>query len=663
MKKTILKRTKGKLGTANVLIRLALSIIIGFLVAAWLYFRRVFYSDIIHYPMIPGIMFFLTTVIFFSASLFFRKRWTVAVLMLLVILGATKVCNFPKSLEFMLENDIYQAPDTKKELYSGRSVLVVTPHQDDEINQMGGVIEEFIKYGSEVKVLYSTNGDYNDNAAQRFEDALQCLEALGVERNNVIFLGYGDYWQNGHLWDSKEGEIKNSHAGYDRTYAPEGYSIFREGREYTKENFIEDLYDSIMEVRAEIICCVDYDEHDDHRALSFAFETAMKNILKNSDYRPVILKSFAYSLAWSGVRDYDMFENLSSTYNWAGEEYMTENNIYLWKDRLRLPVSAASLARNVENSELYKAMIKHSAAPQIAVLATAIINSDKVFWQRETESLLYDVNIEVSSGSGEKLNDFLLCDSEKVSQSALPTQGTWVPEKSDKTPRIVVSLGQKQDIKRIYLYDNPSIEDNILKVSLKFSDGTELVYGPLLSNGSASEIVVDKKDIDSFEISILEREGEKAGLTEIEAYEKEKTPAFPFIKLTDTEGCFAYDWRVDEEMNRFELYSPAILEPLSDEKFGIEVNGNGCEGWIKDGEILVKCPKGQRCTLRVIHKESGLKDAIRIWHPSTRERKMLDRGQIIYDFLKQNSAQNEIHRNAEAEVFWSSILRLILSKA
>lgn len=47
----------------------------------------------------------------------------------------------------------------KRELYGGKRVLVVVPHQDDEINLLGGVFEEYLKYGSEIFPVYViTNG-------------------------------------------------------------------------------------------------------------------------------------------------------------------------------------------------------------------------------------------------------------------------------------------------------------------------------------------------------------------------------------------------------------------------------------------------------------------------------------------------------------------------
>ena len=646
----------------DIILKLLTSLLLALLIAGYYYVHRLLYGDFYCTLKMPGLIFVISATVLFVFFLLVKKRIIISTAMLVFIVIAASVTINTASMEMVEKNDIYKAPDTKSELYSGRKVLLITPHQDDEINQMGGVIEELVKYGSHITVVFGTNGDYDDNAQQRLDDAQRALEVLGVSRENVIFLGYGDNWQDGHLWDAADNEVKKSHAGYSKTYAPQGFTVWREGRDYTKENYIEDIRDCILEEKADIICCVDYDEHVDHRALSMAFEKAMADILANTDYRPLVLKSFAYSTAWQADKDYSTSENLASTLNINGQEYMVENNIYLWKDRLRLPVSASSLSRDIENSLLYKALLEHRATTYIGEMAAAVINSDKVFWERETGSLLYDSKIEVSSGQGEKLKDFALCYTDQVERE-LPTQGTWTADSEDELPTAKLVLKEKEDIKRICLYDNPSFEHDVLKVSIKFDDGSQIVCGPLLPNGSATEITVDKSNVGSFEVQILEKKGEEAGLTEIEAYKDEKENAFPFIKITDSEGCFAYDWRTHEKINTFDIYSPVISEALSAENYVLQLSNKKCDGEISDGKITVKCPEGERCTVTVTHKTSGLEDAIELWHPGRVQQQMLDKGNYLLETLKLNYYHQMMTGGSiKNEGIWSAAIGLALEK-
>lgn len=39
-------------------------------------------------------------------------------------------------------------------------ILLIAPHQDDEILAAGGLIQKCIKHGDDFLVLFATNGDY-----------------------------------------------------------------------------------------------------------------------------------------------------------------------------------------------------------------------------------------------------------------------------------------------------------------------------------------------------------------------------------------------------------------------------------------------------------------------------------------------------------------------
>ena len=69
--------------------------------------------------------------------------------------------------------------------------LVLAPHPDDEINIAGSTIINLIRAGVEVFVAYSTNGDFNVPADIRAAEAVKALSILGVERDHIIWLGYG----------------------------------------------------------------------------------------------------------------------------------------------------------------------------------------------------------------------------------------------------------------------------------------------------------------------------------------------------------------------------------------------------------------------------------------------------------------------------------------
>lgn len=72
----------------------------------------------------------------------------------------------------------------------GQKVLVIVPHEDDEINVAGSVMYSYVQKGADVYCVFTTNGDYSFWARTRMHEAWRSLQTLGVQ--HVIFLGYGE---------------------------------------------------------------------------------------------------------------------------------------------------------------------------------------------------------------------------------------------------------------------------------------------------------------------------------------------------------------------------------------------------------------------------------------------------------------------------------------
>ena len=66
-------------------------------------------------------------------------------------------------------------------------ILVVVPHEDDDINMAGSVIATAVAKGKQVYVLFATNGDFTFKGATRIKEALAGLSLLGVKKKNVFF--------------------------------------------------------------------------------------------------------------------------------------------------------------------------------------------------------------------------------------------------------------------------------------------------------------------------------------------------------------------------------------------------------------------------------------------------------------------------------------------
>ena len=507
----------------------------------------------------------------------------------------------------------------KAALFAGRKVLVIAPHQDDDLNIAAGVMEEYLRYGSQVRVLFSTNGDYIGLGERRLREALNVCADLGLEKSDVIFLGYGNEWDNGtiHIYDQEPDRVIPSHLGRTETYGLADHPAYHNGRSYTRRNLCGDLKSAVLDYMPDVILCVDRDAHPDHAATSLLFEEVLGEILREKPaYEPLVLKSLCYDTAYYAAADF-YAENILSNPNPSSQDYMRDVNIYNWSDRVRLPVDSGGLSRGILGCDNFWRLRMYSSQGATK-MAENIISGDKVFWQRETNSLCYDAEISVSSGEGARLNDFKLLDANPLIEMGILDDGVWLPEADDTEKSAKISFPQERDISLIKLYDNPSLEDNVLNARISFDDGSSIETGPLKPTGGATKIWVDKKKVKSFTVQLLSAEGERAGLTEIEAYSETRDYGLNFIKLMNRSGDFIYDYYIDESgYENFSLYVSGRDGGLAEEKYRLSCEGEGCTAQISGDEIQVHCPRGRNCVVTVCTTDGSLSDSVYISNPGS----------------------------------------------
>lgn len=552
-------------------------------------------------------------------------------------------------------NAVYLDVDSGKErLYANHRVMLIVPHEDDEINVLGGVMEEYVKYGSEVYPVFVTNGDYDGLAEIRFQEALAVAEYIGIPDENVIFLGYGDQWaENGpHIYNAEPGTVVTSWVGKTETYGTSSHGVFSEGRAYTIDNLMEDMKAVIMKYGPDVIFCSDYDSHIDHKATTLIFEKVMGEILKaEPDYRPVVYKGYAYKTAWYAEADY--YEtNILSTANVFEDPYWQKPEVYHWEERVRLPVRADALSRSVCSSDIYHTLALHESQGAFAQ-AGRVINGDRVVWKRDTNSLCYNAEIETSSASANVLNDFMLIDNDNlVEEHHSPYDGTWIPEAGDTEKRVTVTFADQVDISNIVLYDHPSEEQNILNAVILFDDGTSVNTGCLDAGGAATRIPVEKYGVRSFTVVLCDTEGAQAGLTEIEAYQDMPEQGFGYIKLMDEEGNFAYDYWVDADgYAEFGLYSYGDVATTANEGLQITCDNEKCEAAWKNGVLKVNCPKGETAVITVTCAEMGVSDSICVRNPGFWQRLQCSVGQKMEAFFLQGYFDGRYCNSVTYEIF------------
>ena len=70
-------------------------------------------------------------------------------------------------------------------------LMVLAPHQDDEILGAGGLIQICKSRGDSVRVVFATNGDRHGRgvARHRYDESRNALARLGVPESNIYYFG------------------------------------------------------------------------------------------------------------------------------------------------------------------------------------------------------------------------------------------------------------------------------------------------------------------------------------------------------------------------------------------------------------------------------------------------------------------------------------------
>lgn len=553
-----------------------------------------------------------------------KKRAVLIVLMALVLAVLAAVCVYETELNKLDSNDGVDNSFYDSQ-FKNKKVMVIVPHEDDDLLISGQVLPPMYKNGADVRVVFATNGDKRVSAYTRQSEACNALEKLGIPREKVIFLGYPDGTQ---LYVGKKAFSFSS--GWDHTYAGKGFKDYHFDRfgthaKYTAENMVDDIESVVLEYRPDYILAIDFDTHTDHRGVSISFEKAMERILKKeSGYTPKVLKCFGYSLAWKSKPDFYAL-NIKSTVMQDREKnndpsYETDVPQYRWNNRVRLPIDKKSLSHPILRCSEYKALSEH-LSQYAYCYSERIINGDSVYWNRRTDSLTYNADISVSSGDASLLNDFRLIGVGNRTAGLHVKLENCVSrfDKNDAQKTVTVKFDSPKTVSCVSLYDNFGLNSNILGGVITFSDGSKVEVPALNADGSETRVVFEPKhNITSFTFKVTEYEG-VAGLDEIEAFENaDYDMGFSLIKLknADTDD-YIYNYLItpDEKSLNLGVY---LSNPNAGYTIKI-IEGNGVK---LEGNTLVFDDDFEKCTVRAeLNGDPSTYDQITVKRLSERELK------------------------------------------
>lgn len=544
--------------------------------------------------------------------------FVIVLLALLVSIGLCAAAHF-----LMNKDTAYNCPEPdRSSFYANKSVMFFAPHADDEINLYGGIIEQYVKNGSVVRIVFSTNGDYYGIGKIRIKEAAAAAKKYNIPFENFIFLGYSDSLSDAsglHIYNCQKDEKICSRYNISKTYGIKNKPPYNENA-FTRQNIINDFKAVISEYKPDTIFCCDYDAHADHRSTSLFFEEAMGELLKETGfYNPVVYKGFAYSTAWKGKADYYTL-NVRSTHLNDEAAYMRETGFYAWKDRVRFPVAVDGLSRVMQNTSGYAAMQEYSSQAA-SDHAASVLNGDKVFWKRRTDSVLYDAEIAASSGDASHLTEFKIAHSDDINdKDRLPVDHAWVADTADDHKMLIIKLPSRRKISSIYIYENPDSASHIMNASVTLGIRS-FSTGELKENGGATIFEFPAVETDIIGIAIKSYTG-YCSLMKVEAFEEPDSIKTEFIKLSNNYDDFCYDYIMSPSGKEdFDVY---CYPDNNNMNFRVTSSNDAVKAENIYGKISVFCPPEEEAVIRVEAADNPtVYDEIKVSNPDDRVKEVI----------------------------------------
>lgn len=445
---------------------------------------------------------------------------------------------------------------TYSEFCGDKPLMVIVPHEDDEINLAGSSIIAARKENLRVICVFLTNGDWEYPAFIRINEAIDSLKIMGVSEDDIIFLGYPDGGAEAEksifrvTLPPKNIGIRNE--TYGTKEKPDfAYALYHKHSAYTWENLLLDLKSVILKFKPGMILATDFDRHPDHRMTSIAFDIVMGDILNhyydNSEYLPIVMKGFCYCTGFESIADFYRRHLLSSVVNkekLQNSKFDTDNPGYEWNKRVRFPVPDEARL-DLKYNLIFKALYAHVSQKAIwKHKPEKIINGDQVFWNRRTNNLIYKGKITVSSGDSRYLHDFQMINTYDIrAKQTVFEDYLWIPQKDDNEKWCRCDFSLPQHVEAVAFYGNIDENSLILKGRLTFSNGYSCKVGKFNLDGKETLVSLPpQENVEWIKFEIIESKGEHAGISEWEILNNTKE-RIRILQIC-VNGNFAYDWYV-----------------------------------------------------------------------------------------------------------------------
>lgn len=286
-------------------------------------------------------------------------------------------------------------------------IMVIVPHQDDEVLLTGGLLQQAAADGAPLRVVMATNGDYGcadcSVGHARLSETLAGLAEIGIGEENVVFLGYADTGmprEESFLWKmlaEEDGEkVFRSHCSectYGLEHKPDFHTAtYGQPAVYTRNSFAADLKACIAAFQPKkIITTCAGDTHGDHSALYYFVCEALKEL--QGDFEN--FEKMQMEQAGEGNENWNENWNQTELYvgvvhscagdeNWPLREKMDvftcpegldKNGGLLWGERIAVPVP------DVEKKGRMLARHVTALKPDAVEFLNSFLKEEELFWK------------------------------------------------------------------------------------------------------------------------------------------------------------------------------------------------------------------------------------------------------------------------------------------
>ena len=278
----------------------------------------------------------------------------------------------------------------KLQLEKINNLLVIVPHQDDEVLMAGGLIHQLLQQERRVSVCIVTNGDYGSTdfskGQTRLRESLAGLSVLGLSSEAVYFFGYADTGMAPEesfltrLYFSDDA-VQNFPSGctchtYGLPEKPDFHSqFFQERGSYCKASLQQDLRELLAWIQPDTVLTTHKaDRHGDHEALYYFVKDALQNL------DPSVRPRLFVGLVHSPEGDESWPERNTSFFT---EPKGIADFGLNWKNRLVLSLPAELSGGQTPSNLKFQALGKYETAlePNAIDYLLSFVKDEEIFWE------------------------------------------------------------------------------------------------------------------------------------------------------------------------------------------------------------------------------------------------------------------------------------------